>query len=153
MSEKPNFAMRHFRFYLALGIALATGCSVLSNTAALPESERTVLVELSYAEAFELVEEVLRAEDYEIEEASREEGMIRTAYRRDARLDALTGSAWSQVEVLLEEVGDRTRVVFLVRGRYSGASPSAGRAPGEIPQSDQRAVLEDLKRALQESVN
>ena len=139
------------RFCLALGVLLAAGCSVLSNTAALPESERTVLLELSYVDAFEQVEEVLRAEGYEIEEASREDGVIRTAYRRDARLDALTGSAWSQVETFLEEAGEGTRVVFIVRGRYSGASPSAGREPGEIPQSDQRTVVEDLKRSLQES--
>ena len=143
--------MRQMRFYLVLGTALAAGCSVLSNTAALPESERTVLLELSYTEAFEQVEAVLRADEYELEEASRDDGMIRTNYRRDARLDALTGSAWSQVEVLLGETEEGTRVVFLVRGRYSGASPSAGREPGEIPQSDQRAVLEDLKRALRKS--
>jgi hypothetical protein len=143
--------MRSMRFCLALGMALVTGCSVLSNTAALPESERTVLMELPYTQALERVEEVLRAEGYDIEEASSEGGLIRTAYRRDSRLDALTGSAWSQVEVLLEEAEKGTRVVLLVRGRYSGASPSAGREPGEIPQSDQRAVLEDLKRALQDS--
>lgn len=143
--------MRGLLSCTAILFVLAAGCSVLANTAALSESERTVILEVPYAEAYDRLLGVLRSEEYPIEEASREEGTIRTGYRRDARLDALSGSAWSQVEVLLEEMEAGTEIVFLVSGRYSAASPAAGREEGQIPQSDQRAVVEDLKRALQES--
>lgn len=132
---------------LAVLLAVGVGCAS-SDTALLPESERAIVLDRSYEEAFVSVSEVLRAGGYEIDSSSVETGLLRTDYRSDDRIENMSSSAWSQVEAVLTEVEGGTRVLFTVRARYSTASPNFRVGFSEMPRDDQRTVLEDLKVRL-----
>lgn len=131
-----------------VGIAPA-GCAS-SDTALLPESERSVTVDRPYGEAFELVGDVLRAQGYEIDVSARESGTIRTAYRPDDRIENMSASAWSRVEASLVEGANGTRIVLTARARYSSATPNYGVGSGEMPRDDQRTVLEPVTEAIRD---